>query len=108
MGIFGKLFGGKDNSNSGNTPSGGTYLVEDTFRMKIPQDLVVVGKINGTIRAGDNVYVEGADENVLIPVKELNIFRTRVDSATDTQVALYLKNGVEYGIEKGMVLIVKA
>lgn len=107
MGIFGKLFGGKDNSNSVNTPSGGTYLVEDTFKMKIPQDMVVVGKINGTVRAGDKVYVEGTDENVLISVKELNIFRTKVNSATDTQVALYLENGVEYGIEKGTVLIIK-
>ena len=107
MGIFGKLFGGKDNDNSDQPSSGGTYLVEDTFRLKIPQDLVVVGKINGTVREGDKVYIEGADENNLISVKELNIFRTRVSSATDTQVALYLENGIEYGIEKGTVLIVK-
>ena len=107
MGIFGKLFGGKDNDNSDQPSSGGTNLVEDTFRLKIPQDLVVVGKINGTVREGDKVYIEGADENNLISVKELNIFRTKVNSATDTQVALYLENGIEYGIDKGTVLIVK-
>jgi translation elongation factor EF-Tu-like GTPase len=107
MGIFGKLFGGKDNDNSDQPSSGGTYLVEDTFRLNIPQDLVVVGKINGTVREGDKVCVEGADENNLISVKELNIFRTKVSSATDTQVALYLENGIEYGIEKGTVLKVK-
>lgn len=31
MGIFGKMFGKKDNDNSDQNPSGGTYTVEDTF-----------------------------------------------------------------------------
>ena len=107
MGILGNMFGGKDNGNSDQSPSGGSYLVEDTFRIDIPQDLVVVGQIKGTVRTGDKVYVEGSDEDVLILVKELNIFRTRVESATDTAVALYLENGAEYGISKGAVLHVK-
>ena len=58
MGILGKLFGGKDNSKSDERPSGGSYLVEDTFRINIPQDLVVVGQIKGTVRVGDKVYIE--------------------------------------------------
>ena len=107
MGILGKLFGGKDNSKSDERPSGGSYLVEDTFRINIPQDLVVVGQIKGTVRAGDKVYIEGTDEVILILVKELEIFRTKVKSATDTAVALYLVNGAEYGIEKGTVLHIK-
>ena len=107
MSIFGKMFGKEKNNDSTLTPSGGTYFVEDTFKLKIPQDLVVVGQINGTIRTGDKVCVEGADENVLISVKELNIFKTRVNSATDTKVALYLENGDKCGISKGTVLHVK-
>ena len=107
MGILGKLFGGKDNSESDERPSGGSYLVEDTFRINIPQDLVVVGQIKGTVRAGDKVYIEGSDENDLISIKELEIFRTKVKSATDTAVALYLVNGAEYGIKKGTVLHIK-
>ncbi|MBR4914171.1 MAG: hypothetical protein IKZ42_02710 [Clostridiales bacterium] len=107
MGIFGKLFGKEDNNDPVQTSSGGTYTVDDTFKLNIPKDLVVVGKIKGTVREGDKVYIEGTDENDLISVKELNIFRTRVKSATDTAVALYLVNGVEYGISKGTVLHVK-
>ena len=107
MGILEKLFGKEENKDSVQTTSGGTYAVEDIFKLKNPQDLVVVGQIKGSVREGDKVYVEGADENDLISVKELNIFRTRVKSATDTAVALYLVNGVEYGISKGTVLHVK-
>ena len=88
MGILGKLFGGKDNSKSDERPSGGSYLVEDTFRINIPQDLVVVGQIKGTVRAGDKVYIEGADEVILILVKELEIFRTKVHSS-------HLKHGFQ-------------
>ncbi|MBO4788969.1 MAG: hypothetical protein J5531_08715, partial [Lachnospiraceae bacterium] len=78
MGILGKLFGEKDNCNSDQNFLGGSYQVEDTFKLTIPQDLVVVGQIKRTVRTGDKVYVEGSDEDVLILVKELNIFRTKV------------------------------
>ncbi|MBP5607647.1 MAG: hypothetical protein J6X66_05190 [Lachnospiraceae bacterium] len=107
MGILEKLFGGNDNSNSDQRSFGGSYTVEDTFKIDIPQDLVVVGQIKGTVRAGDMVYIEGADENDLIFVKELNIYRTKVETATDTAVALHLENGAYYGISKGTVLHVK-
>lgn len=107
MGILGKLFGKEGNSDTAQPLSGGTYVVEDTFKLSVPQDLVVVGQINGTVSEGDKVYVEGANENDLISVKELNIYRTRVKSATDTAVALYLENGIGYGISKGTVLHVK-
>ena len=107
MGVFGKLFGKKDNDGSVETPSGGTYIVEDIFKLNNSTDLVVVGKIRGTIKQGDKVYIEGADEKILISVKGLEIFRTKVKSATDTAVALCLANGIEYGISKGAVLHVK-
>ena len=107
MGILGKLFGEKDNCNSDQNSLGGSYQVEDTFKLNIPQDLVVVGQIKGTVRTGDKVYVEGSDEDVLILVKELNIFRTKVKSATDTAVAMYLENGAECGISKGTILHIK-
>ena len=104
MGIFEKMFGNEENDDSVQNSSGGTYIVEDTFKLNNPKDLVVVGKINGSVMEGDKVYIEDANDNVLISVKELNIFRTRVKSATDTAVALYLENGAEYGISKGTVL----
>ncbi len=107
MGILGKLFNGKDNSGPGQGSNGGIYVVEDTFKLNNSQDLVVVGKIQGTVWAGDNVYIDGSDVNDLISVKELNIYRTRVKSATDTAVALCLENGTQYGITKGTVLRVK-
>ena len=107
MGIFGKMFGKKDNDNSDQNPSGGTYTVEDTFRLNNSSDLVVVGQINGTVREGDMVSIEGSNGNDLILVKELNIFRTKVKIATDTKVALCLENGGQYGIKKGIVLQVR-
>ena len=42
MSILGKMFGKKDNDNSDQNPSGGTYTVEDTFRLNNSQDLIVV------------------------------------------------------------------
>ena len=84
MSILGKMFGKKDNDNSDQNPSGGTYTVEDTFRLNNSQDLIVVGQINGTV--------------------ELDIFRTKVRIATNTKVALCLENGTQYGISKGTVL----
>lgn len=107
MGLFRKMFGKEEKNDAVQTQAGGTYVVEDTFKLKTPQDLVVVGKIQGCIKEGDLVYIEGADENDLITVKELNIFKDRVKSAKDTPVALYLVNGIEYGISKGTVLHVK-
>ena len=107
MGIFGKMFGKKDNDNSDQSPSGGIYTVEDTFRLNNSSDLVVVGQINGTVREGDNVCIEGSNGNDLILVKELNIFRTKVKIATDTKVALCLENDEQYGIKKGIVLQVR-
>lgn len=107
MDILRKLFEGKADGNSDQQFSGGTYTVDDTFKIDIPQDLVVVGQIRGTIRTGDMVYIEGSDENDLIFVKELNIYRTKVEAATDTAVALLLENGAYYGISKGTVLHVK-
>lgn len=108
MSLLGKLFGKEENNDAVQTPSESTYVVEDTFKLNNPQDLVVVGKIRGCIKEGDTVYVEGADENDLITVKELNIFRDKVKSAKDTAVALYLVNGIKHGISKGTVLHVKA
>ena len=105
MGILGKLFNNKEDNNPVQNPSGGTYIVEDTFK---PNDLVVVGQIKGTVRDTDKVYIEGANENSLISIIELDIFRTKVESATDTTVALVLENGNQYGITKGTVLHVKA
>ena len=107
MGLFGKMFGKKDNGDSDQAPSGGTYKVEDTFRLNNSEDLVVVGQINGTVRTGDNVSIEGSDGNDLILVKGLEIFRTRVNIATNTKVALCLENGTKYGNLKGVVLLVK-
>lgn len=107
MGLLGKLFGNEENDGSVQVPAGGTYVVEDTFRLCDPQDLVVVGQIKGTVREGDKVYIEGADENDLISISELDIFRTKVKSATDTTVALVLVNGAAHRITKGTVLHVK-
>ena len=104
MSILGKMFGKKDNDNSDQNPSEGTYTVEDTFRLNNSQDLIVVGQINGTVRTGDKVCIEGTSGNDQRLIKELDIFRTKVRIATNTKVALCLENGTQYGISKGTVL----
>ena len=107
MGIFGKMFGKKDNNDSNEAPSGGTYVVEDTFRLNASADLELQGKHRNF--ADQQITAdEGADENNLITIKELNIFRTKVKSATDTNVALCLEDGTNYKITKGTVLQIKA
>ena len=73
MSILGKILGKKDNDNSDQNPSGGTYTVEDTFRLNNSQDLIVVGQINGTVRTGDKVCIEGTSGNDQILIKELDI-----------------------------------
>lgn len=107
MGLLGKMFGKQEDNASAQPSSGGTYLVEDVFELKNSLDLVVVGQIKGTVRVNDKIYVEGAAENDLISIKELNIFKTKVQSATDTAVAICLEDGIKYGISKGMVLYVR-
>ena len=64
MGLLGKLFGKEEKNDAVQTQAGGTYVVEDTFKLKTPQDLVVVGKIQGCIKEGDLVYGVYLGENM--------------------------------------------
>lgn len=82
--------------------------VEDTFRLKNSADLVIVGKVHGTVTPGAQVSVvnPGEDEKPTMQtmVEGIEINRTLVQTATDTLVGLKIANGSEFPIKTGTVL----
>ena len=104
------MFGDKNQQvNSELTPSTVVYGVEDTFKVKDSDDLIVVGRMRGTIRQGDAVYVSNlGDDNgstFLTTVKRIEINREVVDEATDCAAGLLLDNGNKAGtIRSGTVI----
>ena len=85
------------------------YLgVEDTFRLKETLDLVVVGKVHGTIRSGVAVYISNrGDDDAptnLTTVVSLEKNRELVDSATDTFVGVRIEAGSKLNLKTGSVL----
>ena len=66
MGIFGF---GKKKQNTKDTVEperSFTYSVCDRFALKDSTDVVVVGRLNGTLHVGDAVYVANpGDENIV-------------------------------------------
>lgn len=81
------------------------YGVEETFKLKEGDDLIVVGRVKGTVRTGDAVYVSnpGNEEDgdiFLTTIKSMNINNNPVDEATDCLVALRLENGLKSGLIK--------
>ena len=86
------------------------YLgVEDTFRLKETLDLVVVGKVHGTIRTGAAVYIsnpgdDDAPTNLTTVVGLEKNNREMVESATDTFVGVRIEAGSKLNLKTGSVL----
>ena len=87
------------------------YGVEDVFRLKDSNDLVVVGIVKGTVKPGMAVYVSniGDDNNVtlLTTVQGLEIQGKPVETATDCPVALRLQMGNKSNIKIGSVVFTR-
>ncbi|MDD6794187.1 MAG: hypothetical protein PUE01_02060 [Clostridiaceae bacterium] len=88
------------------------YLgVEDTFKLKDTTDIVVVGKVHGTIKIGSSFYITNmGDDNTptsLSTVVSLEINRVPKNMATDTFVAVRIENGSKLNIKIGSVLFTR-
>ena len=90
----------------------GFYLgVEDTFALTGTLDIVVVGKVHGTVRKGDAFYITNSGDDdtptSLSTVIGLEINKTAVDVATDTYVAIRVETGSKLGLKIGSVLFTR-
>ena len=88
------------------------YLgVQETFDVEGSMDLVVVGKVNGTIYTDAAIYItnQGADNDLteLTTVTEIKINNRRVDSATDVLVRIKIESGRKLHIRAGTVLFTR-
>lgn len=84
------------------------YGVQDTFGLKDSEDLVVIGKVKGTLHVGDEIYITNIGDDIITPAKTIvlgmEINKTRVEYATDCLVALNVKNGALSSLKKGSVI----
>ena len=114
MGLFGKK---KDKDNkakeAAEQSNDFTYSVCDSFRLKDSDDIVVVGRVNGTIRSGDAVYVSNPGDDAA-PVTLTTVVSlekgdgkgnfTHPDEAVNTRISVRLSNCANAGIKPGTVL----
>ena len=107
MGLLDNLFKKKDAPANG---AGGEFVlgIEDTFRLKDSNDIVVVGLLKGTVVPHAAAYLHSfsdTDEPITVTtVERIEINHQMVPSATDCQVALMLKNAANANIHIGTVL----
>ena len=84
------------------------YGVEDTFKLQDSDDLVVVGKVRGTVDSDMGVWIRnvGEDNNreEITTVLGLEIKDQKVTSATNCLVALRIEHGQELGVKIGTVI----
>jgi hypothetical protein len=84
------------------------YGVHDTFKLLNSNDLVVVGRVKGTVYPGMAVYVSiFGDDNgsiLITTVLGLEINQRPVDTATDCLVALKLEAGQKVDIKTGSIV----
>lgn len=117
MGIFGF---GKKKQNTKDTVEperSFTYSVCDRFALKDSTDVVVVGRLNGTLHVGDAVYVANpGDENTPVTVTtvagleqgDANGRFTRLQEASNMRVSVCLSNCANVNIKPGTVLHARA
>lgn len=88
------------------------YLgVESTFGLRDTFDIVAVGKVHGTIKAGSAFYISNiGDDDTPVSLSiaaGLEINRSPVDIATDTFVAVRIEGGSKLNIKTGSVLFTR-
>ncbi len=102
-----------NNSEPGGPSSNDSFFlgVEDTFALTDSNDIVVIGKVHGTIRTGSTFYISnlGDDDTPtsLTRAAGLAIDQLNVDTATDQQVAVRVEMGSKLNIKTGSVLFTR-
>lgn len=96
-------------SNVQENTQGLVLGVLDTFQLLNTDDLVVIGKVKGTIHVGDAVYLSNVGEDggkiLLTTIKGIETGPgVAVKEASDCQVGLRLEKGKLHNIKKGTVL----
>lgn len=86
--------------------------VHDKFNLINSDNLVVTGKVIGTVRVGDTVYVSniGDDSGSVLMTSILEIEmeqNKKVNEAANCRVGLYLENASKYKIKCGTVIYTK-
>lgn len=82
--------------------------VLDAFSLGESEDIVVIGRVKGTIRINDRVYItnigDDDDEVIVLNVVALEINKKLTDSATDELVGIKIGNAKGENIKVGSVL----
>lgn len=99
----------KEECNAQANTQGMVLGIADTFQLLNTDDLVVVGKVQGTIHDGEAVYLSNPGEDggktSLINITGIETGpREMAKKATDCRVGLRLENGKLHNIKKGTVL----
>lgn len=102
----------KVESNVQENTQGMVLGVLDTFQLLNTDDLVVIGKLRGTLHDGDAVYMSNPGEDggkiLLININGIETGpRVMVKEAADCRVGLRLEKGKLHNIKKGTVLYSK-
>ncbi len=115
-GLKGKLFGkgnaetAKDSSQPLNTGEERVFClgVEDVFKLKGNDDLMVVGRVEGHICENDAIYVSNpADDDTpvgLSVAKELYIAQNKVKEVADGLVSVCVEGGAKLCLKPGTVI----
>ncbi|MCQ2543743.1 MAG: hypothetical protein MJ126_06235 [Lachnospiraceae bacterium] len=84
------------------------FGVLDVYLVKGSDDLVVVGKLKGSLKKGDRLYISNCgdddDELFISSVVSMDIDAKDVDEAKDCFVAIRVKDGMMQNIKPGTVV----
>ena len=99
----------KSSSTTSEIQSSNILIIEDAFNLVKNNDIVVVGYLQGTMRADDviNNASEKEEEDTYITTKIVSIETTPqrpAKEASNCNVGLRIKDGKSYNIKKGMVI----
>lgn len=87
-----------------------TMGVDDSFKLKNSKDIVVTGKLNGTVKEGDAVYVnnfsnDGEEEILLTKVMRIEVGPGNTQNkASDCNVALMLEGADSFPFRCGTIV----
>jgi len=109
MGLLNLFHHGEGQEDGTQLPRGFTMGVQDLFRLKDSADPVVVGRIAGTVRRGDAVYVCNFSDEGAVPVRSAVIGietgpHQQASIASDCHVSLCIRSEPGMSVKMGTML----